>query len=204
MIKHLTNEIIDLKKNKGEGKKPLKPFIKKRTNIDTPPQIPPILRISLDNYAMDNLCHTHHANHSEKTCSEFINSFSKMFLPPKPPKKDKKNEEEEEVEEGEQEHPSNLNLIWDDTKMDDIDDDVMEEDCVGNDYNLQSKGVPMSNNSPTSKKATNKTPTTTTSTPKDTSIKKYLDTTKTNEKDSNKSTTNMDISQKILSDLKLN
>ena len=40
MIKQLMNEIIDLKKTKGEGKKPFKPFIKKRTNTDAPPQIP--------------------------------------------------------------------------------------------------------------------------------------------------------------------
>ena len=39
VVKHLTNEIIDLKKNKGEGKKPFKPFMKKKT--DSAPQIPP-------------------------------------------------------------------------------------------------------------------------------------------------------------------
>ena len=39
MIKQLTNEIIDLK-NKGEGKKPFKPFFKKKTNTDTPPLTP--------------------------------------------------------------------------------------------------------------------------------------------------------------------
>ena len=41
---------------------------------------------------------------------------------------------------------SKLHLIWDDTDMDDIYDDVMEEDCVGNDYNIQSKGASTSNN----------------------------------------------------------
>ena len=30
-----------------------------------------------------------------------------------------------------------MHLIWDDTKLDDIDDDIMEEACVGNGYNLQ-------------------------------------------------------------------
>ena len=49
-IKHLTNKIIDLKKNNGEGNKPFKPFIKKRTNIDTTPQIPPTLGINLECY----------------------------------------------------------------------------------------------------------------------------------------------------------
>ena len=32
VIKKLTNDIIDLKKNKGDGKKPFKPFMKKRTD----------------------------------------------------------------------------------------------------------------------------------------------------------------------------
>ena len=68
MIKQLTNEIIDLKKNKVEGKKPFKPFFKKKTNTDTPPLIPPTLGINLEDYAMDNFCCTHHANHSERTC----------------------------------------------------------------------------------------------------------------------------------------
>ena len=45
VIKQLTNYIIDLKKNKGEGKKPFKPFMKKR--IDSAPQIPPTLEINL-------------------------------------------------------------------------------------------------------------------------------------------------------------
>ena len=39
VIKQLTNEIIDLKKNKGEVKKPFKPFLEKK--IDSTPQIPP-------------------------------------------------------------------------------------------------------------------------------------------------------------------
>jgi hypothetical protein len=39
VIKKFTNDIIDLKKNKGEGKKPFNPFMKKR--IDSSPQIPP-------------------------------------------------------------------------------------------------------------------------------------------------------------------
>ena len=31
VLKQITNELIDLKKSKGEGKKPFKPFIKRRT-----------------------------------------------------------------------------------------------------------------------------------------------------------------------------
>ena len=47
---------------------------------------------------------------------------------------------------------SNLHLIWDDTKLDDIDDDIMEEACVGNDYNIRSKGAPKINDFPSTSK----------------------------------------------------
>ena len=49
-IKLLTNEIIDLKKNKGEAKKPFNPFMKKRTNSSH--QIPPTSRINIEDYSM--------------------------------------------------------------------------------------------------------------------------------------------------------
>ena len=68
MIKQLTSEVINLNKSNGEGKKLCKPLLNKKTNIDTSPHIPPTSRINLEYYAMDNFSHTHHANHSDKTC----------------------------------------------------------------------------------------------------------------------------------------
>ena len=110
-------------------------------------------------------------------------------------------EKEEEVEDQEeQEPPSHLNLIWDEMEVDNGDYDVLEEACVGNDYNLQSKGVPKSNDSPsTLKMATKKTPTTTTST------EIYQEKAKDNGKDRTaiKSTISMDLTQNILGDLNL-
>ena len=55
-----------------------------------------------------------------------------MLLPLEPPKKENKKEKEEE-EEG---PPSHLNLIWDEAEVDNDDHDIMEEACVGHDYNL--------------------------------------------------------------------
>ena len=52
IINQLTNEIIDLKKNKGEGKRPFNPFLNKKTNMDSTPQIPPTLSINFELYAM--------------------------------------------------------------------------------------------------------------------------------------------------------
>ena len=39
VLKQIRNELTDLKKSKGAGKKPFKPFMKKRT--DSTPQLPP-------------------------------------------------------------------------------------------------------------------------------------------------------------------
>ena len=107
-----------------------------KTNKNTSPQIPPTSGINLEDYVMDNFCRAHYANHSEKSCPEFMNLFKEMILPQECHK-----EYEEKEEEEEEERPSNLHLIWDDTKLDNIDDDIMEEACVGNNYNLQSKGA---------------------------------------------------------------
>ena len=79
VIKKLTNDIINLKKNKGEGKKPFNPFRKKRTNFA--PQIPLTSGINIENYAMENYCHTHLANHSEKTFPKIIKFLSLEYLP---------------------------------------------------------------------------------------------------------------------------
>ena len=151
VIKKPTNDIINLKKNKGEGKKPFKPFMKNRTYFA--PQIPPTSGINIEYYAMDNYCHTHHANSFERTLPELINSFTALLTPPEPPKREKRNEKEEEEEDQDEEEeeegeepPSHLNIIWDEKEFrDDDDDDIMEEACIGNDYNLLSKGAPMTN-----------------------------------------------------------
>ena len=73
-----------------------------------------------------------------------------MILPQDTPKKDKNDEEEgvnngEKEEEEEEEPTSHLNLIWDEREVHNIDDNVLEEACVGNNYNLQSKGEPKYN-----------------------------------------------------------
>jgi uncharacterized protein (DUF4415 family) len=50
-----------------------------------------------------------------------------------------------------------LNLIWDEEEIGgDDDDDIMEEACLGNDYNLCSKRAPKSNESPSTSKTNTK------------------------------------------------
>ena len=120
VIIQLQSEITSLKRSKREGNKPTK-------EKNTSHKIPPTSGINLEDFAMDNFCHAHYANHSEKSCPEFMNLFKAMILP-----HECHEEDEEEEEEEEEEPPSNLHLIWDDTELDDIDDDIMEEACVGN------------------------------------------------------------------------
>ena len=68
VIMQLQSEITSLKRSKREGRKPIK---KKNTSH----QIPPTSGNNLEDYAMDNFCRAHYANHSEKKLSrvyEFI------------------------------------------------------------------------------------------------------------------------------------
>lgn len=126
-----------------------------------------------------------------------------MLHPQEPLRKDEK-EDEEEKEEGQKEEeaePSlNLHLIWDYTEMDDIDDDVMEEACVANDYNLQSKCVLKYNNSPSTSKTVSKR-----TLAASTCIEKYQGNDKEDGKNLTvtKSTISMYLTWKIVGDLKL-
>ena len=84
----------------------------------------------------------------------------------------------------------------------------MEEACIGNDYNIRSKGAPKMNDSPSTSKMNNKS-----STSKQTSIDKSpkKEKEKENEKEKEKenkfiptkSPISLDLTQKILGDLKL-
>ena len=89
-------EIIDLKKNKREGMKHFNPILNKKVYMVTSLSFPLTSGIKLEDYAMENFCRTHHANHSERTCPEFINSFRAMMLTQGPHKENKRDEKEGE------------------------------------------------------------------------------------------------------------
>ena len=114
-----------------------------------------------------------------------MNLFKAVILPRECQEEDE--EEEEEEEEDAEEPSSNLHLIWDDTKLNDIDDDIMEKACVGNDYNIWSKDTPQINDSPSTSKL------------------ESLENIKDMRRNSltSQSSTSMDLSQMILGDLKL-
>ena len=117
---------------------------------------------------MEKKFRAHYSNHPEKTCPEFINLFKEIVLPRELQEEDEKEEKEEVKEEEEAEPSLNMHLIWDDIELDDIDDDIMEEACVGNNYNLRSKVEPKINYFPSTSKTgsleqtknTNRNPTT--------------------------------------------
>ena len=65
-------------------------------------------------------------------------------------KKENYEDEEGEVEElKEAQHPPSLILYQDETELDNMDVDVMKEDCMGIDYNLLSKAYHSTSNSTT-------------------------------------------------------
>ena len=43
--------------------------------------------------------------------------------------------------------------MWADIELDDIDDEIMEEGCVVNDYNIWSRDAPQINDSPSTSKS---------------------------------------------------
>ena len=83
----------------------------------------------MEDYALDNFCHTHGAYHSEKTCPKFLNPFYALLLPPRTPEKENKEVEEENYEDEEREaeelkeaqHPPSLILDQDETELDNMD-----------------------------------------------------------------------------------
>ena len=77
-----------------------------------------------------------------------MNLFKAMILP----REIQEEDEEEEEEEEEVEPSSNLHIIWDDIELDDIDYEIMEEACVGNYYNTQSRNAPEINDFPSTSK----------------------------------------------------
>ena len=70
VIMQLQSEITSLKRSKRESNKPIK---KKNTSH----QILPTSGINLEDYAMDNFCRAHYANHLENRCPNFM--FSSKF-----------------------------------------------------------------------------------------------------------------------------
>jgi hypothetical protein len=64
VISQLQDEIKNIKKDKGEGKK----HVKKKISTNTYLKVPPTPKINWEDYALDIFCRTHCAYHSVKTC----------------------------------------------------------------------------------------------------------------------------------------
>jgi hypothetical protein len=72
LVKKLSNEVVDLNRNDGEGsfkQKKILPFFKKKYNPPKPPETPS-LTLNIDDFGMDNFFSYHQMNHSEKTCPQ--------------------------------------------------------------------------------------------------------------------------------------
>jgi hypothetical protein len=65
VISQLQDEIANLKKSRGEGKK----VVEKKISTSTSLKVPPTPRISLEDYSLNIFCRSHCAHHYEKTCT---------------------------------------------------------------------------------------------------------------------------------------
>ena len=111
MVKQLSNEIIDLKKNSGEGTSG-RGFLRFPDKKHFPPKqhLPPE-NINIPDYAMDNLYRAHKDNHSQKDCLAFINMF-KLFTTSKtnsPPSR----EDRSTKDNGNPTNELSINHLWD-------------------------------------------------------------------------------------------
>jgi hypothetical protein len=71
MVKKLSNEIIDMKRNTGErnqGQRPYKHLFKRNPSFKAIEPPPSNLNIDLGNVASDSFCTYHQENHSERDC----------------------------------------------------------------------------------------------------------------------------------------
>jgi hypothetical protein len=84
MVKKLSNEIIYMKRNAGEGnqgQRPYKPLFKRNhpfKEIESPPTN---LNIDLGNVASDSFCTYHQENHSERECPQWFHAMNLMANP---------------------------------------------------------------------------------------------------------------------------
>ena len=81
MVKKLSNEIIDMKRNVGEGNQgqsPYKPLFKRNLSFKSIQPPPANLNIDLGNVAYDSLCTYHQENHSERDCPQWVPAMNFM------------------------------------------------------------------------------------------------------------------------------
>jgi hypothetical protein len=81
MFKKLSNEIIDMKRNVGEGnqgQRPYKPFFKINSPFKEIEPPPSNLNIDLGNVAYDYFCTYHQENHSERDFPKWVHAMNLM------------------------------------------------------------------------------------------------------------------------------
>jgi hypothetical protein len=81
MVKKLSNEIIDMKRNAGEGnqgQRPYKPFFKRNPPFKAIEPPPTNLNIDLGNVASDSFCTYHQENHSERDFPQWVHAMNLM------------------------------------------------------------------------------------------------------------------------------
>jgi len=79
MVKKLSNEIVDMKRNVGEGTsnpRHYKPFFKKPSLYKAIEPPPTNLNIDLGEVASDSFCNYHQEHHSEKDFPQWVNAMN--------------------------------------------------------------------------------------------------------------------------------
>ena len=81
MVKKLSNEIIDKKRNAGKGNQgqtPYKPFFERNQPFKAIEPPSANLNINLGNVTFDSFCTYHQENHSKKECPQWVHTMNLM------------------------------------------------------------------------------------------------------------------------------
>jgi hypothetical protein len=81
MVKKLSNEIINMKRNAGEGnqgQRPYKPFFKRNPPFKSIEPLHANLNIDLGNVVSDSFCTYHKENQSERDLPQWVHAMNLM------------------------------------------------------------------------------------------------------------------------------
>ena len=113
MVQKLSNKIVDMEKER-ESKKQFKPYYKRKdeSGSSQPPTHSPSIR-NLTEVGMDNFCTFHQQPHSEKNCSQWINSMMLVLNQLLDTKLTEPKVEDEKVHESGEAPEETTMVLWD-------------------------------------------------------------------------------------------
>jgi hypothetical protein len=165
MVKKLSNEIVDMKRNAGEGTsnpRPYKPFFRKNPPFKALEPPPANLNIDLGEVASDSYCNYHQEHHSEKDFPQWVNAMNLLennFLDGCSLTEQPNDHTSNTAENEESEPPEKTTMVlWDVSHTSSFEVPIEEEECPKILAVQTRSKTPILQNQPTIAQAPKKTP----------------------------------------------